>query len=285
VKQKSNPVDFNKFDGGFTILMAVYAKDDIQLFEKAVYSVFLNSIIPDAFILVVDGPVPDLMSASISSLIDRYKIDPIYLSKNIGLSGALNIGLGKVSTRWVVRADADDYNLANRFSLQASAINSHKKNIDIIGGAILEIDKQGNHLGVRRTVCAHDEILSFLKRRNPFNHMTVAFRVDIARKCGGYPNIYLKEDYALWAKMISEGAYTMNLPNILVHATAGKDMYRRRGGFRYALAEISLQRYLVSLGLKHVISALIDGVCRSFIFILPPVMRGLIYKKVLRSKG
>ena len=33
------------------------------------------------------------------------------------------------------------------------------------------------------------------------------------------------------------GERCANLPEVLVHATAGKDLYRRRGGLRYVLAE------------------------------------------------
>jgi hypothetical protein len=270
------------FPGGFTVLMAVYGKDDIQLFERAVISVFKNDLQPDAFILVVDGPVPDLLSDSIISLEAKYSINVIYLKENSGLAKALNVGLELVRTEWMVRADADDYNIENRFSLQASFLN--KENcIDIFGAAIKEVDRLGKVMAVRRTADTHDQIIKFAAQRNPFNHMTVACKAEFARVCGGYPNIHLKEDYALWASMLGAGARAANMPEILVHATTGGDMYRRRGGIRYAIAEIALQKHLANVGLKSKYMAIMHGLARSIVFVMPSSLRGWIYEKILRK--
>lgn len=270
------------FPGGFTVLMAVYAKDDVLLFEKAVMSVFKNDLQPDAFVLVVDGPVPDLLLHSIESLKNEYGISVLYLKENAGLATALNAGLELVRTEWIVRADADDLNVENRFSLQADFLKK-KQNIDIFGGAIQEVDRSGILLAVRRTVETHDQILEYAAKRNPFNHMTVACRTKFVKLCGGYPNIHLKEDYALWASMLAVGARSANMPDILVRATTGRDMYRRRGGFRYAMAEIALQKHLANVGLKSSYMAILHGLIRSMIFLMPSVIRGLIYEKILRQ--
>jgi glycosyltransferase involved in cell wall biosynthesis len=270
------------FPGGFTVLMAVYAKDDVLLFEKAVMSVFKNDLQPDAFVLVVDGPVPDLLSHLIESLKVRCGISVLYLKKNVGLAAALNAGLELVCTEWLVRADADDLNVDNRFKLQADFLKK-EGDIDIFGGAIQEVDRSGTLLAVRRTVETHEQILSYACKRNPFNHMTVACRTEFVKLCGGYPNIYLKEDYALWASMLAAGARSANMPNILVRATTGRDMYRRRGGFRYAMAEIALQKHLVNIRLKPKYMAILHGLGRSAIFIMPSAIRGLIYEKILRQ--
>ncbi len=265
-------------------MMAVYAKDNILLFEKAVISVIENDLQPDAFILVVDGPIPDLLFNSIKSFEIKFGISVLYLKENTGLASALNAGLELVRTSWVVRADADDLNVKNRFSLQAEFLKK-ESNIDIFGGAIQEVDKLGNFLAVRRTVEEYNQIVKFAAKRNPFNHMTMAYKSELARQCGGYPDIHLKEDYALWASMLSAGALAANMPDILVHATTGKDMYRRRGGLRYAVAEIALQKHLASIGLKSKYMAFLHGVLRSVIFILPPFIRGWIYSKLLRNKN
>ena len=143
----------------------------------------------------------------------------------------------------------------------------------------------GKQLAVRRAVAQHDDIRRYAAYRNPFNHMTVAYRTDLALRCGGYPNIHLKEDYALWALMLASGARALNLPDILVLATAGREMYRRRGGLRYALAEIALQRHLVRNGLKSPPAALLQGLARSIVFIFPSFIRGWIYEKILRNSA
>ena len=270
------------FPGGFTVLMATYQRDDLALLERAIQSVYANTVPPDAFVLVVDGPVPKALHDAIMSLRVKYGFEPHYLPVNVGLARALNAGLIQVHTRWVVRADADDYNIPDRFALQAAAVIQSEDSVDLIGGAIQEVEPDGSQLAVRRTVERHAEILRYAAYRNPFNHMTMAYRTDLALRCGGYPNIHLKEDYALWAQMLALGARALNLPDVLVLATAGRDMYRRRGGIRYALAEIALQRHLVRTGLKSPVLALLQGLGRAFVFILPSPARGWIYENLLR---
>lgn len=271
------------FPGDFTVLMSVYKLDSPDLFVRAVRSVYENTLTPNSFILIVDGQVGPSLNDAIQQLQTEFPIEIIRLSSNVGLANALNIGLSKIKTNWVVRADSDDYNLPNRFALQALAIQNNKNDIDIIGGAILEIDEYGKQLSVRRTPEHHSDIQSFAAYRNPFNHMTVAYKVSVALSCGGYPNIYLKEDYALWARMLASGSKCRNLSDILVHATAGKEMYIRRGGLKYALAEVSLQHSLVQLGLKNPFSAILQGSMRALVFILPSTLRGWIYRNLLRK--
>jgi hypothetical protein len=74
------------------------------------------------------------------------------------------------------------------------------------------------------------------------------------------------------------------LDKVLVDATAGKEMFRRRGGLQYALAEVELQRHLVRCGLKSYLSALIDGALRSIIFLAPNNVRQFFYLKFLRTQ-
>ena len=265
----------------FTVLMSVYAKDDIQLFIRAVLSVYRNSILPSDFILVVDGPVNSALEDQILRFERNFKIQVIWLTVNGGLANALNIGINKVKTEWVVRADSDDFNLPNRFEEQVKLMSP---DIDLIGGAIQEVDREGHKLAIRRPPVSDIEIRKFAKYRNPFNHMTVAFRTELVLDCGGYPCIYLKEDYALWALMIKHGARTVNTSVILVEATTGRDMYKRRSGWRYAKAEIELQHHLVACGIKRGIAALIHGAARACVFLMPQFVRGLIYESLLREK-
>jgi len=169
------------FDGGFTVLMAVYHREDPDRFKSALLSVFNNSLVPDAVILVVDGPLPNSLVHVICDAQLRYdRLQVHHLSKNMGLAAALNAGLSLVKTAWVVRADSDDFNRPYRFAYQAAAIEAAASPIDLIGGAIQEIDLDGTHIAVRRTVESDAEIRCFAKRRNPFNHMTVSYRTALA---------------------------------------------------------------------------------------------------------
>ena len=265
---------------GFTVLMAVYQKDNIELFEKAVSSVYQNSLLPNDFVLVVDGPVPDMLGQKINQLSHQYPMRVIWLPENQGLANALNEGLKHVQTTWIVRADADDINMPNRFE---KLIQNSGNNVDIVGSAIREIDENGKYTGSRSVPLSHLEICEYAKRRNPFNHMAVMFRRDLVLRNMGYPNLYLREDYALWAVLLNDGAKAINLPDELVEAYAGNALMKRRGGFKYALAELKLQAFLVRCKIKKPSLAIIDGSLRGFIFCLPRLLRAKIYQYLLRK--
>ena len=276
-------MDVNNFSYvNFTVLMAFYQNDNPELFDRAINSVFENSISPSEFILVQDGPVPFELSRIINKYSHKSILKHLVLEKNCGLAKALNFGLDHVSYDYVFRADADDFNLPDRFEKQISML---MKGQDLVGGFIEEVDEFGKVNGIRTVPVTQRKIEQFLVRRNPFNHMTVAFRTEFVRECGGYPDIYLKEDYALWVKMISSGAKVANVNDVLVLVTAGNGMYRRRGGIKYIKSEILLQSHLVNCGSNNVLDAVLIGSIRSLVFLMPSYLRGFIYEKFLRKKS
>src|SRR5205085_1541684 len=95
--------------------------------------------------------------------------------------------------------------------------------------------------------------------------------------------IRLKEDYALWALMVCAGAATGNVADTLVHAMAGPELHLRRGGWRYAWAEVALQRHLVATGVKGWAEAVLHGTSRVLVFLISSGVRAWIYARFLRS--
>lgn len=270
------------FDGGLTVLMAVYQADDPDLFERALASVYANTLQPDEVLLVVDGPVPSSINGTIDRYVQERGLTVLRLATNGGLANALNKGLKRIQTVWVARADADDFNMPERFERQARAI-AEGGSIDIVGGNILEVERNGTVLAERRVPPDHARIVRYARTRCPFNHMTVVYRHAMVMAVGGYPTL-AKEDYGLWASLLAYGCRAANVPEILVEATAGREMYRRRGGLRYARAEFELQRFLVGKGLKSPLAAVAHGMSRAAVFVLPNRIRGLLYERLLRRR-
>ena len=265
----------------FAVLMAVYNGDDPLLFERAIRSVLANNLLPNQFVLVVDGPINQILESVINIFIGERILEVYRNEVNVGLALALNYGLEKIRTKFVIRADADDFNLPDRFSSLIEEVNSNPM-IDLIGSAILEVDKSGQVLFEKKVPLTKAEILKYIKLRNPFNHMSVLFRLSKVLSCGGYPNIHLKEDYALWCLMISQDAVVLNIPKILVHATTGNDMYKRRGGLIYALSELKMQLFIYRCKLTTIHFAFIVTILRAFVFLMPSYIRGSLYKLFLR---
>ncbi|MGV3741390.1 MAG: glycosyltransferase [Burkholderiaceae bacterium] len=271
-----------RFTGGLTVLMAVYKGDDHRLFKRAVESIYQNTLTPDHTVLVVDGPVHDEINEVVQMAELNFGVQVVRIASNQGLANALNEGLKHVHTEWVARADADDVNMPDRFSRQHRMI-AESETVDLLGGAIEEFDEEGRALGLRRVPTTPQGIRSWIGRRNPFNHMTVVVRADIVKAVGGYPDLDRKEDYGLWAKIIASGGRCMNSDAILVRATAGKKMIARRGGVRYVKSEFLLQKEFVRLGISSLPRAVINGVARALVFLLPTGLRTLFYMRWLRS--
>lgn len=116
------------------------------------------------------------------------------------------------------------------------------------------------------------------------NHMTVIFRKKAVQHVGGYPSLFLKEDYGLWVLLLKNNYKFCNSQQILVNANAGIDMYRRRGGLKYVKSEFQLQKFLYIMGMKNMFETISLFLFRSFIFLLPSNIRGIFYRKFLRVK-
>lgn len=278
--QVSMPKSTERCDD-FSVLLPTFNREDLYLlFDRSIQSIFLNTVIPKETIVIVDGPVTLDFHDKIIRYKGLYALSVIWLPENVGLTKALNIGLSYVKTKWVVRADGDDFNLPDRFEKQLTVL---REGYHLVGGSVQEVDEEGKFLKIRRVPSDHVEICKMIKRRNPFNHMSVAFSTQFAKDIGGYPNIYLKEDYGLWCLFIKNGAKTINLSDILVYATTGSKLFSRRSGINYIKSEIDLQKHLIECGLSTVFEALFFGLLRCFAFAMPAPIKKLLYLNLLRD--
>ena len=268
----------------FTLLMCTYKNDDPILLEKAIESIYRNSVKPNFFILTIDGPIPNKNEQVINKLVKKFPIEINNLNVNIGLANALNSAIKLVKTKWIARADSDDLNASNRFEKQ---ILYAERGFDVIGSNIYEIDiYETVQLGRLKKLMPKNnkQIRSFSRFRNPMNHMTTFYKTEDIKLVGGYPNIYLREDYGLWAKLISLNKNFINIDDFLVCVNGGNDFHLRRGGIKNAIAEIKLQFYLFKYNIQPLYSALLLGFVRAFLLLLPKGILKIFYINILRKK-
>ena len=266
----------------YTVLMSVYIKDQSDLVRASLNSCEQNIKTPSQYLIYCDGPITDEVSSVIEEFA-RLKNVTIFKNKNNnGLTYALNFLLEHVQTEWFARVDADDINVPGRFDLQCAFLS--KNHVDVLGGQIIEKDRDGRTIEkIKKVPEKYHAILKMAKLRNPMNHMTVMARTDIIRSHEGYPNINGAEDYALWAKLLVSGVVLINMSDVLVYATVDKDFYKRRGGIKYVISQFKLQLFFKKVGLIGAKRAIINFALRSIIFLLPPIIRMFIYKKMLRT--
>ncbi len=268
----------------FSVSMCVYGKDNPDWFETAVESILNQSIQPSEIILVVDGPVP----SELDEVIQKYEKNRIFhvirFIENQGHGNARRAGLNACTNELVALMDADDICVSDRFEQQLKCYVEH--DIDIVGGDISEfIGTTDNVVAYRNVPMMDNDIKQYMKKRCPFNQMSVMFKKSSVQRSGGYIDWYCDEDYYLWLRMALNGCKMMNTGTVLVNARVGEDMYNRRGGFRYFKSEAKLQSFMldnkiISFGtyFMNVIERLIVQV------LLPNKLRGWVFKKFARNK-
>lgn len=268
----------------FSVLLSVYRKEQPFYFRQSLDSIFLQTLLPDEVVLVKDGP----LTAALERVVEEYALKfpalkVITLSKNQGLGKALNEGLKHCSYELVARMDTDDVAKPERFEKQMAVFDVHPE-LDVVGAWIDEFEEEvTNVISVRKLPVLHEDILAFAKKRNPINHPVVMFKKSAVVAAGEYQHFPLFEDYYLWVRMLMNGSKFYNIPESLLYFRFSPDMFKRRGGWRYARDEFRFQCTLLKLGFIGYFEFCRNVGIRFVSRIIPNEWRSLLYKKILRK--
>jgi glycosyltransferase involved in cell wall biosynthesis len=265
--------------------MSVYIKEKPSYLIEAINSVLNQTLVPDEIVIVEDGEVTVELRQILDDFCNQYSnlFKLVKLEKNMGLGKALEIGVNECKYDIIARMDTDDICVPNRFEKQILFLKENK-NIDIVGSWIGEFDKDVNELtSIRKVPSGHHEIVNYAKNRNPLNHMTVTFKKESVLKAGNYQPFLMNEDYFLWVRMIQKNYNFANIPEILVFARTGTEMFNRRGGIQYLIKEFELQKIFLNMCFINRRQYIRNIILRGFVRILPNSFRGLLYLKFLRN--
>lgn len=268
----------------FSVLMSLYIRERPEFLCQSFDSIFLQSLRANEIILVEDGPLTD----ELYNILDEYKsnhheLKSIKLPANSGLGEALNEGLKHCSHELVIRMDTDDICFPDRFEKQIEFMTKHPE-VDISSAWLEEFEGDVTNVKtIKKVPASHSEIKTYIKTRNPLNHPAVIFRKSAVERAGGYKHFPLFEDWYLWARMIQCGARFANIQECLLHFRTSSDMFKRRGGMKYAIDSAKFQWTLHKIGLISSYCAIKASLLRGGVYIMPNFMRRWIYSKLLRS--
>jgi glycosyltransferase involved in cell wall biosynthesis len=232
----------------FSLLISVYDGDRPDYLRRSFRSAVDDQTVPpDQVIIVRDGPVRRELAECLDEFVATglAPVTLVPLEANCGLGPALDQGLAASKYDIVARMDADDVAMPHRFEVQLPLI----ENADIVGAGLLEFITDTDHIVGRRTPPTDPgHIARYARLHDPFNHPTVIYRRQAVMAAGGYGDLPLMEDYALFTRMLLTGARAVNVAEPLVYYRVGASAFKRRGGTGLLRSELRMQREFLRSG-------------------------------------
>lgn len=264
------------------VIMSVYQKDRLDFLKESIESI-LNQTYKDVDIyLICDGK----LGIELDSYLSSQENESFHVNRrqeNKGLATSLNELLEivlKMDYEFIARMDADDISELDRFAKQINFLINHP-DIDMVGGAIREIDFEGKVRGkIVKYPCEPNECRSFFSKRNPVAHPTVMFRRRYFEKTGCYyPTDFVRnEDTRLWHEGYKHGCVIANLPDILLNFRVTDDMFKqRRNGKEFAKSQLQLRR-LIAKDLGFGIMAYVYAYATYLLMISPSWILKMAYR-------
>lgn len=287
----------------YSVLMSTYRKESPEFLQAAIESMLRQTVQPAEFVLVCDGTLTEELDRVINSFGEQLSV--YCRTENLGLGPSLQEGLSYCHEDIIVRMDSDDISFPDRCARELQAMKEH--DADIVSGTVLEFSEMKDRgaasetLGVaseiqhgdlvtklepiisgkRELPQYHEEILRYSRKRNPFNHPAVCFRKDVILKAGGYNGDFpLFEDYDLWTRALQNGAKGYNIPEPVLYMRTTKDLYKRRGGWKYAEDMLRFHRSLLKRGYTTTADFITGAVPHAAICVLPAEIRKLVYQEL-----
>lgn len=268
----------------FSVLLSLYIKEQPSSLIQSLNSLFSQTLLPTEIVLVKDGPLTKELDTIVSDYERCYSIlKVVALAQNQGLGRALNEGLKHCSYDLVARMDTDDIAKPNRFEKQVHILNKHPE-IDVCSAWVEEfIDSPQNPVSVKKLPELHDDIVVYAQSRNPINHPVVMFKKKAVLEADGYQHFPLFEDYYLWVRMLANGARFYNIQESLLYFRTSPDMFKRRGGLKYAMDELRFQKVMFDMNMISRKQFMLNVMTRFPVRIAPNQVRSWLYKKALRK--
>ena len=272
----------------FSVLASVYIKESSSNLDLALESVFNQTVPPNEVILVEDGP----LTKELETVIGKYKklypllFKPLPLPENKGLGNALRIGAEACAYPIIARMDTDDVARSNRFEKQIKFLKENP-NIGAIGSNIEEFNKKpGDLKRFKINPEKHEQLISQIALKSPFNHPSMMMRKEALMKAGNYNgDILLFEDYSLFLRMWKAGVKFYNIQEVLLDFRVGSgiETIKRRSGKHYIEKEKKFLAYAKSIGAFSSGEILKYKMIKFPIRMMPPRVVLSIYNLFLRK--
>ena len=267
------------------VILPVYKNDKAGNVRLSIISILNQTYEGSIFLFIgVDGPIGDDLTICLKEFEIKDTVNISWFSENRGLAIVLNDLLELCINNgfeYIARMDADDISMPNRFELQMKYLSDHP-NIDVVGGAIEEIDEDGN---LRGKIIVYpespDECREFFSKRNPHAHPAVLFRKTFFDKLNGKkyrPEYRQNQDTMLWYDGMMAGTQHANIPEIVLNFRITNAMFKkRRNGWAFAKKQFK-DRLIINKGLGYGFGADVYGFAMFCMLISPVWVKKIAYR-------
>lgn len=266
------------------VVLPVYKKDKVEYLSKAIESILYQTYRNIHLFIGVDGPVGADLHNSLEVLERQNTVSILWFPENRGLACVLNDLLDicfKEGYEYIARMDADDISMSDRFEKQMAYMKNHIE-IDVVGGAIKEIDEEGNYRN--KTIIYPEgpaECREFFAKRNPHAHPAVLFRKSFFDKLNGKkyrPEYRQNQDTMLWYDGMMSGTQHANIPDVVLNFRMTNAMFKkRRNGWAFAKKQFK-DRLMINKGLGYGWKADVYGFAMFCMLISPVWIKKIAYK-------
>lgn len=266
------------------VILPVYKNDKVDYLSKAIESIVMQTYRDYHIYIGVDGPVGEDIEDYFKQIESQSRITIVRFKENRGLACVLNDLLDicfKEGYDYIARMDADDISLTDRFEKQMAYMEKHPE-IDVVGGAITEIDENGKSRN--KTIIYPEgpkECRAFFSKRNPHAHPAVMFRKTFFDKLNGKkyrPEYRQNQDTMLWYDGMMVGTQHANIPDVVLKFRMTDTMFKkRRNGWAFAKKQFT-DRLMINKGLGYGWKADIYGFAMFCMLVSPAWVKKIAYR-------
>ena len=270
----------------YSVLMSVYYKERPEWLKYSIESILKQTVFPDEFVLVEDGPLTPELVTIVSEFEKDYPqlFKIIKIEKNGGLGPALKLGITNCSNEYIARMDSDDYSMPNRIEEQFKIYEKYPE-LGLVGTNVEEFEGSIENVNCHVILPEFQEdIYKFSKKRCPFRHPSLLYKKSAVLKAGNYRTFYLCEDYDLYVRMLSSGCKCYNIQTPLVYMRICSDFYKRRGGWKYMKTILRFKNEQLKTGYFSLFDYLRSTIPHIIVCLVPNKLRDFIYTNLLRKK-
>ena len=265
------------------VLLPVYKNDKVEYLKQALESISSQTYPNKKLYIGVDGPIGEDLKSCLQGFEEcTQKCCVIYFPENRGLAAVLNDLLQycrEDGIEFIARMDADDIALPNRLEMQMNYLLMYPE-VDVVGGAIEEINEQSERNGKRvEYPLTNEACRKFFRYRDPLAHPAVMFRKSFFDKAKGYRNEYRKnQDTMLWFDGFRNNCVFANLKDTVLLFRVTDDFYKnRRNGWKRAKRMLK-DRFMINSVLHYDISAYLFSFAMFVITLTPSCIKKWLYR-------